>query len=229
MCKETKKETHIQNYNFTRPVEQDYNLTKKHLFKKKAGNANFTTGKVFGDYVKKITLFDFETGEKIEVEPDENFFSSRNSFIKEANSNKTRYFVIGAVLKSEYIGQEKVREKFQAQIDLRYESLKAGYKEGCAGSIWSNIHLREQLGKSFTKVVIENSDFNVNFNGARYSSEGCRFFTTDENTSEQDVAKLMKYTLDKLEEIYHVKPVKEVIFLDYDGEIGIEEYIRRYL
>ena len=193
------------------------------------GNASFATGKEFSDYVKKLTLFDFETGEEVEIIPNNKSFSTRNSFIKEANSKKTRYFVKEAVLKSDYIGKEKVREKYLNQINLRRESLKAGYKEGCAGSIWSNIHMREEIGRSFTKVVKENPEFNVNFNGARYSSEGCRFFITDENTTEHDVAKLMKYTFEKLDEIYGIKPVKEVLFLDYDGEIDVETYLERYL
>lgn len=193
------------------------------------GNASFSTGKMYGDYVKKITLFDFKNCEEIEIEPDEGFFSSRNSFIKKSNNKKIQYFVKNAVLKSEYIGKEKVREKYLAQMNIRLEALKIGYKEGCAGSIWSNIDLRDKVGKSFSKIVRESSDFNVNFNGARYSSEGCRFFTTDENTTEKDVAQLMKYTIEKLEEIYHIKPVKEVLFLDYDGEIDIDTYIKRYL
>lgn len=193
------------------------------------GNASFATGKEYSDYIKKIILFDFETGEEIEVVPDEDSFSTRNSFIKEANSKKTRYFVKEAVLKAEFIGKEKVREKYLDQINLRREDLKVGYKEGCAGSIWSNIDMREKIGKSFTRVVYDNPEFNVNYNGARYSSVGCRFFTTDENTEEQDVAKLMKYTIEKLGEIYGIKPVKEVLFLDYDGEIDVETYIKRYL
>ena len=31
----------MENYNFTRPVQENYNLTKKHLFKKIAGNARY--------------------------------------------------------------------------------------------------------------------------------------------------------------------------------------------
>lgn len=193
------------------------------------GNASFATGKEFSDYVKRITLFDFESGKYVEITPDEKSFSTRNSFIKKANQNKTRYFVKEVVLWSEQIGENGVRAKYQAQMDLRTKDLRIGYLEGCAGSIWSNIDLRNKIGMSFRHVVNNNEAFNINFNGARYSLHGSRFFTMDEYTEEKDVAKLMQYTLDKLEEIYHIKPEKEVIFLDYDGEIDLYTYIDRYL
>lgn len=193
------------------------------------GNASFATGKEFGDYVKRVTLFDFESGEYVDIIPKQDFFSTRNSLIKKANKDKTRYFVKEVALWSEYIGKEAVEEKYQKQIDLREEHLRIGYLEGCAGSIWSNIDLRNKIGMSFRHVVNNNEAFNINFNGARYSLYGSRFFTMDEYTEEKDVAKLMQYTLDKLEEIYHIKPEKEVIFLDYDGEVDLSTYINRYL
>ena len=193
------------------------------------GNASFATGKEFCDYVKRITLFDFESGKYVEITPDEKSFSTRNSFIKKANQNKTRYFVKEVVLWSEQIGENCVRTKYQAQMDLRTRDLRIGYLEGCAGSIWSNIDLRNKIGISFRKVVNETDIFNVDFNGARYSKYGSRFFTVDEKTEEKDIAKLMKYTIDKMEELYHIKPEKEVIFLDYDGEVDIDTYINRYI
>ena len=193
------------------------------------GNASFATGKEFCDYVKRITLFDFESGKYVEITPDEKSFSTRNSFIKKANQNKTRYFVKEVVLWSEQIGENGVRAKYQAQMDLRTKDLRIGYLEGCAGSIWSNIDLRNKIGVSFRKVVMGTDVFNVDFNGARYSKFGSRFFTLNKETTEKDVAKLMKYTIDKMEELYHIKPEKEVIFLDYDGEVDIDTYINRYI
>lgn len=193
------------------------------------GNASFATGKEFCDYVKKITIFDFETGKDIVIIPDETSFSTRNSFIKQTNKNKTRYFVKDVVLWSEYIGKKAVKEKYQKQMKIREDHLRIGYQEGCAGSIWSNIDLRNKIGMSFRQVVNETDIFNVNFNGARYSRYGSRFFTLNEGTEERDVAKLMKYTINKMEELYHIKPEKEVIFLDYDGEVDIDTYIKRYI
>ena len=152
------------------------------------GNASFATGKEFCDYVKRITLFDFESGKYVEITPDEKSFSTRNSFIKKANENKTRYFVKEVVLWSEQIGENGVRAKYQAQMDLRTRDLRIGYLEGCAGSIWSNIDLRNKIGMSFRHVVNNNEAFNINFNGARYSLYGSRFFTMDEYTEEKDVA-----------------------------------------
>lgn len=193
------------------------------------GNASFATGKEFGDYVKRVTLFDFESGKDVNIVPDKDFFSTRNSFIKKANKDKVRYFVKEVVLWSEQIGEEAVRSKYDAQMNLRINDLRIGYLEGCAGSIWSNIDLRNKIGMSFRKVVIGTNEFNVDFNGARYSKYGSRFFTLDENTTEKDVAKLMQYTVDKMKELYHIEIEKEVIFLDYDGEVDLYTYIDRYL
>mgnify|MGYP002508296757 CR=1 FL=1 len=116
----------------------------------------------------------FEEGIEKIIIPDQNFFSVRNSFFKEANINKTRFFIKEVVLKAEYIGKEKVREKYLQQINKRKESLRIGFTEGCAGSIWSNIELKQRIGKSFRDVLNENPDLNINFNGARYSLNGGR-------------------------------------------------------
>ena len=70
-------------------------------------------------------------------------------------------------------------------------------------------------------------DLNISFNGARYSFNGGRFFTTDLNTTDKDVAKLFKFTIDKCKEIYKIEPKKEMIILDYDGEIDIDTFIIR--
>ena len=193
------------------------------------GNASWAVGKVYGEYVKKIVLFDFKECKEIEIIPDEKFFSTRNSFIKKENKEKTRYFVKEIVLKSEYIGKEVVREKYLEQINKRKESLKIGFKEGCAGSLWSNIDIRNKVGKSFREIVANNLDFNVNFNGARYSENGSRFFVTNENTKDKDVANLFDFTIKKLKELYNIEPVKEVLILDYDGEIDVHTFIERYL
>ena len=122
------------------------------------GNSSWVTGKDFGDYVKKLVLFDFKECKEIEIIPDKNFFSTRNSFIKKENFEGTRYFLKEAILKSEYIGKEKVKEKYLEQINKRKESLKYGFKEGTAGSIWSNIDLKERTGKSFRMILKDNPE-----------------------------------------------------------------------
>ena len=191
------------------------------------GNASWVHGKDYGDYVKKLIVYDFKEDKEIEIVPDEHFFSIRNSFIKKANTEKTRYFIKKAILKSEYIGKEAVREKYLAQIDKRRESLKIGFLEGGAGSIWSNTDLFNKTGKSFRLLIADKPEFNINFNGARYSKNGTRFFTTDNNTTDKDVAKLLAFTLEKLKEFYNVEPVKEIVIIDYDGEIDLNTFIQR--
>ncbi len=191
------------------------------------GNSSWAVGKDYGEYVKKLVLFDFKEGKEIEIVPDEKFFSTRNSYLKTENREKTRYFVKEAILKAEYIGKDAVYEKYLKQIDKRRESLKIGFKEGCAGSIWSNLDIREKTGKSFREILLNTTDFDVNFNGARYSKYESRFFTTDSNTTDKDVAKLFKHTIDKLKELYNIEPIKEVLILDYDGEIDLNTFISR--
>lgn len=193
------------------------------------GNSSWATGKDFGEYVKKLVLFDFKECKEVEVIPDDSYFSIRNSYIKKENREKTRFFVKEAILKSEFIGKEKVREKYLDQIDKRKDDLKTAYLEGCAGSLWANPHLRDNLGMSFRKIITIHTEFNVNFNGARYSNIGGKFFITDENTTDADVAKLFDFTIKKLKELYNIEPHKEVLILDYDGEIDVYEFLKRYL
>lgn len=193
------------------------------------GNASWAHGNDYGAYVKKLIVFDFEDGKEIEIIPDDNFFSLRNSFIKQANKKQTRYFIKDAVLKSNYIGKDKVKEKYLEQINVRRESLKIGFTEGCAGSIWSNTDLFNKTGKSFRHLIKDIPEFNIDFNGARYSEKGTRFFITDKSSSDHDVAKLFEFTVKKLKEIYNVEPLKEIIILDYDGEIDLQTFLDRYL
>ena len=193
------------------------------------GNASWSSKKDYGKYVKKLIIFDFKESKEIEIIPDEAFFSTRNSFIKKKNLEKTRYFVKKIILKAEYIGKDNVREKYLAQINRRRESLKIGFSEGSAGSIWANLDLREKLGKSFKEIINDNQEFNINFNGARYSNNGSRFFTTENNTTDKDVAKLLNFTIEKFKELYNIEPIKEILILDYDGEIDLYTFIKRYL
>ena len=193
------------------------------------GNSSWAVGKDYGSYVKKIILFDFKECKEIEIIPDEKFFSTRNSFIKTSNCEKTRYFIKEAILKSDFIGTNAVKDKYLEQINKRKESLKTGFIEGCAGSIWSNLDLRKRTGKSFKEIVIDNPEFAINFNGARYSNYGSRFFTTDKNTTDKDVAKLFSFTIEKLKQLYGIEPVKEILILDFDGEINLYQFLERYL
>lgn len=192
------------------------------------GNSSWTpSGKDFSDFVQEITLYDFEKGEMLKVTPDNKFFRERDSFVREQNKNKTRYFVKEIVLKSDFFGEDAVRKKYNAQMERRKKSLKFGFLEGTAGSLWSNVHLRETVGKSFPNMLRENPTINANYNGAKYSPNGSMFFTTESNTTDKDVAKLFIYTLDKAKELYKVELHKEVMILDNDGEIDLKTFIKR--
>lgn len=192
------------------------------------GNSSFTaSGKSFSDFVEKIIMYDFELGQTITIQPDEHFFSERDSFIKRQNKDKTRYFVKEIILKAPYIGEKLVKEKYDAQMQKREKSLKFGFQEGTAGSLWSNAHLKKELGKSFTKLLRENSSINCNFNGATYSHNGAMFFTTSINTTDQDVAKLFDHTIKKIKQLYGINLHKEVLIIDSDGEIDLETFIKR--
>lgn len=193
------------------------------------GNSSWVPpAKSFGNYVTKVKVFDFETAEEKIIIPNEDFFSTRNSFLKRENRYKTRYFLKEIALKADYIGKANVKEKYLNQINKRSESLKIGFREGCAGSIWSNIDLKEKTRKSFRQILNENPDLDISFNGARYSPNGGRFFITDVNTTDKDVANLFKYTITKLKELYNVEPKLEICILDCDGEIDVHTFIERY-
>lgn len=190
------------------------------------GNSGYTpSGKCFADYVEEIIAYDFEKNEKVIFKDLNNFFDERDSFIK--RENKTRYFVLEVTLKSENIGMSLVKDKYDAQIKERREALFYGYTEGTAGSLWSNAHLKRQVGKSFTNMLIEHPEINQNINGARYSSNGIKFFTTDRNTTDKDVADLFIHSVKKAKEIYNIELHKEVLILDSDGEIDLETFIKR--
>ena len=192
------------------------------------GNSSFTaSGKSFSDFIYEITLYDFEKGENVSIKPDKEFFSERDSLIKQKNRLKTRYFVKEIILKAEFIGEEKVKEKYDAQMERREKSLRFGFLEGTAGSLWSNVHLKKQIGKSFTNLLRENPSINCNFNGATYSANGAMFFTTNENTTDKDVAKLFIHTIEKVKQLYNVELHKEVLILDSDGEVDLKTFISR--
>lgn len=192
------------------------------------GNSGWNpSGKDFSSFVKQIVVYDFENDKIITINPDNNFWGKRNSFLKEQNRYKMRYFVKEVVLKSEYIGENAVREKYNAQIERREKSLRYGFQEGSAGSLWSNAHLKEALGKTFPNMLRENPSINENYNGARYSSNGSLFFTTDNNTTDKDVAKLFIHTINKVKELYNAELHKEIIILDKDGEIDLKTFVDR--
>ena len=111
----------------------------------------------------------------------------------------------------------------------RKESLKYGFQEGTAGSLWSNGYLKKNCGVAFPRMLIEHPDIKIDFNGAQYSPNGNMFFTTGKDTRDKDVARLFAHTLDKVQEYYGIVPRKEIMILDYDGEIEVETFIERYL
>ncbi len=192
------------------------------------GNAGWTpTNKNFSDFVKEIVVYDFAEETYVTIRPDDDFFSERSSYIKKQNAETTRFFLKEAVLKAEYIGTEKVKEKWQDQMNKRDESLRNGFKDGCAGSIWSNSYLKRITGRPFPAMLREHPSLKQNFNGARYGDGGSMFFTTGEETTDKDVAKLLIHTLDQLQEFYQVTPKKEMVILDYDGEIDLNTFIER--
>ena len=191
------------------------------------GNSGWTpSGKRFSDFVKEITVYDFEKNKIETIVPDDQFFSTRNSYLKESNKAKTRYFVIDVSLKSDFMGVDVVREKFEAQMARRIKGLKFAFAEGSAGSVWSNAHLIDQGIISLPKMLLEHPEINADFNGATYSKNN-RHFITSESTTDKDVAKLFVHTLQKVKELYGADLHKEVLFLDKVGEIDTAEFIKQ--
>lgn len=192
------------------------------------GNSSWLpTVKAFCEYVKEIVVYDFEEDVEKHLIPRSDFFTPRDSFIKNENRNKTRYFVKEIVLEADFIGVDKVREKYDMQMERRRKNLKFGFQEGTAGSVWSNIHLIDEIGTFFPKMLKEHPSINADFNGATYS-KNCDFFTTSKDTTDSDVAKLFLHTIAEVKRIYGVDLHKEVLILDYDGDIDLETFLRRY-
>lgn len=192
------------------------------------GNAGWTpTNKNFSDFVVEIEAYDFADDTYVTFHPDDTFFAERTSYIKRQNAATTRYLVTKAVLKAEYIGAEQVHAKWQEQMQKRDESLRNGFKDGCAGSIWSNTYLKTTTGRPFPAMLREHPCLKQNFNGARYGDAGSMFFTTGSETTDSDVARLLTDTLEKLREFYNVVPKMEMLILDYDGEIDVNTFIAR--
>lgn len=192
------------------------------------GNAGWTpTNKNFSDFVVEIEAYDFVEDGYVTFHPDDAFFAERTSYIKQQNAATTRYLVTKAVLKAEQIGTEQVRAKWQEQMQKRDESLRNGFKDGCAGSIWSNTYLKTATGRPFPAMLREHPDLKQNFNGARYGDAGSMFFTTGADTTDKDVARLLIHTVEHLQEYYQVVPKMEMLILDRDGEIGSDTFIER--
>lgn len=183
--------------------------------------------KAFSDFVKKIIVYDFEIGNYVELIPDDKFFNVRDSFLKQANKVKTRYFVKEVILKADYIGEEEVTRFYNAQMNKRIEALKINYKEGNAGSFFSNQHIRKYTGKPMKGLILENPSICINVNGATFSEYGNMQFKTEDNTTDKDVAKCLEYAVNKVKELYNFDLHKEVIILDFDGEIDLKTFINR--
>jgi len=183
--------------------------------------------KAFSDFIKKIIVYDFEIGKFIEIKPDNNFFGIRDSFLKQANKVKTKYFVKEVILKSEYIGKEEVTKFYDTQIGKRRESLKLNYKEGNAGSFFSNQHIRKYVGKPMKSLLIENPSIRIEINGATFGLGGNMQFKTEEYTTDKDVAKVLEHAVNKVKQIYGFELHKEVNILDIDGEIDLKTFIDR--
>jgi UDP-N-acetylenolpyruvoylglucosamine reductase len=192
------------------------------------GNSSWSpSGKDFRDYTKEITFFNFESGETIRHVPDESFFGERDSYLKQQNKTMQKYFVKEIVLQAEYLGESHVREKYNAQMEKRGGYLRIGFEEGTAGSLWSNVHIKKSIGTYFPLMLRETPSINADFNGARYSKESM-FFTTESNTTDEDVAKLFVHTLSEVKKHYGIALQKEIILLDRDGEIDLDTYVNRY-
>ncbi|MCL2228383.1 MAG: FAD-binding protein [Firmicutes bacterium] len=186
------------------------------------------TKRDFDYFVKRIKVFDLQKGEFEWMTPDGDFFGTRDSFLKQQNKGKTRYIVVESVLASEYIGKENVKELVQRQTEERRESSYFGFKEGTAGSVFSGGHIVMATGKKIQMMLSENPDINIDANGATFSSNGARLFKTEPHTTDKDVAKWFSHVTQKVKEYYGHDLHKEVVLLDYDGEVTLPEFLGRY-
>jgi len=100
------------------------------------GNAGtHLTNKTIGELVKKIQVYNFESGKYETIVPTEykDFFSERNSFLKNANEKKMKYLVFCVVLQADYIGESIAIARKTEVLRLRRDSDVEGFREGTAG------------------------------------------------------------------------------------------------
>lgn len=197
------------------------------------GNAGTnSTGKNIGKIIKNITVYNFKENkiEKIYPKENEDFFTERNSYLKEENDLKTKYLVLEIEVEIEYIGIEEAKLKKQKRIEFRRESDIQGFKYGTAGSFWSNSSIPKEILEKNIKFrdLMKNLKLsNLEYNGAGYTSLNC-FLKTEPMTKDHDVAKLLSKTIELVKKEYNFEPYNEVQILDFDGIITAKEFINRY-
>jgi len=193
------------------------------------GNSSYAGGsgnkKMFSDFIKRIIVYDFEIGDFFEMIPDDHFFSIRDSFFKNANKTKTRYFVKEVILKADYIGEEKAAQLCSAQITERRNALKVNFTEGSAGNFFCNSHIKKSIGKTMKTLLLENPSINKEMNGAAFSPNGSMNFKTGPNTIDKDAVQCLQHAVNKVKELYGIDLHQEVIILDSGGEIDLETFI----
>lgn len=182
-----------------------------------------------GKHVKSIKVFDFKKNDFSTIIPENGFFKKRNSLINEENKEKTNYLIIECELYADYIGRDNCELKIKRKKDYRKYSDEDSF--GTAGSFWRGAVLPEKYHNDGKKVrdLMKMIELNtVNFNGARYVTDKY-FLKTEEHTTDKDVARLLKCTIDEIKNAFGFIPENEVIILDHDGRIDVIEFIKRYL
>ena len=197
---------------------------------------NSGTGKVIqaiGDSVVEIEVYNIKE-RKIEFfYPKEDFFFDRRSLLQDYNFPSTKYIVNRVKLKPRMIGNPAAMNYFKERLAYRVEANKEGYVYGSAGSFWANRSLPDDFkiknpGIKVRNLITRAGLDKLNFNGARYTPT-FSFVATESFTTDKDVAKLLKVTVDTLEREYGVVPHKEVEMLSKHGSITLDEYFSIYL
>jgi len=181
------------------------------------------------NHVKSITVYDFEAREykTIDISGD-GFFSKRNSFISNHNKEKTYYIITECELYAENIGKSECESKIRKKKEYRKSSDENAV--GTAGSFWRGAALPETestKGKKIRDLLKELSLNTYDINGARYVTDKC-FLKTENCTTDKDVARLLKYSMDEINRKFGFFPENEVVILDHDGRIDVKEFINRY-
>ncbi|MFZ2189207.1 MAG: FAD-binding protein [Candidatus Magasanikiibacteriota bacterium] len=193
-----------------------------------AGN----TGKYISDFITKIEAYNI-LERKIEIfYPDEKFFSGRKSLLQDFNIPCTKYIIDKVTLKPNFVGSEKAVEYLKERIEYRKKVNEEGHNFGTAGSFWANRVLPDsfKINNPDVKVrdlIVRTGLDKLNINGARYTPN-YSFLSTEDNTSDEDVAQLLKITVNALQRDYNITPYKEVEILSKNGVITLDEYFALY-
>jgi UDP-N-acetylenolpyruvoylglucosamine reductase len=179
------------------------------------------------DCISKVQVFDLQEAKLKELEISEDFFSVRNSKLKDINKPVSRYVIMSVEFNLLQRDAQELKAILKDYSVNRSKVSVEGYQYHTAGSFWSNGHALKATGKRVKELTQELGIFDKEINGVGYSPEFGFLYTSAEST-DKDVADFTKLSYDSVLAKYNYKLHAEVEILDRQGLIDIEAYWQKY-